>query len=1224
MNVPIRALGVPLKSSKGPQSERKPLESAASSRRGNEPAENEPTRFMPEVRADLWAPIVALLEQQEGDALRHSLLKRASELRALATPDHLAARCACLVLADLQRQSWHIELRGAEPWVTAPLATTAAGERPETVKERLRNGLRATRALQLEDPAVRSFINRMEARRNFRGNRFSVLDLVDDGHDLAMQLAEAAKLPPSERAIALRTLVRPTVQIAESGVRCESTGLDLIDIWRYFRHTWSLEYRPTPGRTMMFIVRNAARRNAPVMAIGALANATLQLAVRDEWLGWTPASLMKRLAREPDYWQTLHPALMRTLEEAQALIRSDDLYAQAGEVTGALLESRLLAMGNDALSERTKRLNDRSTRISQGEKVGPIKQLPTSSVGGVDWRAASEAPLFVAKRAKTLADLLFARRVLAGASSFPTLDALTDKSGDLARAITIAMREVRKVGLASRLLELNVCGAVPPYRDLLGGKLAALTVASSEIRRAYAARYSKQVSEIASQMAGREVVREADVCVIATTSLYGLSASQYNRLKVKVSDKEVIQWHDLEETKGFGTTHLSEDTVRALRDLCEQRRGGRNVNNLFGEGTSPRLRQLREGLSELGLDANKLLNHAAPRRVYALEVFPGARQALCLNAASNTDVPSFEEIAEAWRGRWLSNRITFREALDRTSTQDAASVRADLALPNQRQLALFDRGSDPPPRRAPQPTTVHSMRKQSNLPLIESLYRAPGACADHHDAGTVRTLHIETAIDDFLRRRAPAGGLVFVTGNPGDGKTHLLRRLEPELAAAKMDVILDANEEVDEALIKRIDGATRKKSRGLAVAINEGVLVNLLRAASDRAWARAAREQLLNPFVHRGHTVDADPSVTVLDLNLRNNLAESVVRRALEKILQLSGPCDVCPGKNCSLQFNAERLGGPASERLVALLDAVARTGFHATMRDLQGFLSFTLFGHLQCNDFKKGTHSRYWHNAFEGGQGPLFEAVARFDPQHQTMPLLDDALWRGSDQASDWGTSHAEVTRTEATLEERRDGFIDRKRRALFEHSGGQAILAAAGSSVDRALNEVLAGGQRAVNSLVRLLNRFFDRDEERSDLLYLWVSHRFDAQPSRFAAASQAIGRNDLEVITLSLRADLAQAFPEYRPGHVVLCAKDQAPSEGLRVDRPLIEALMAGEQGLPSTFRRGEPEARVAAFFDRLAKRRRVEADDSVEVRLVDMDTGANLRVPIDVRARAYMKP
>jgi len=103
-----------------------------------------------------------------------------------------------------------MEVEGAALWAMPPIATTGDGERPETVKDRLRAWLRAGRSKQLEDPAVRAFIARMETRRAFEGRRVSVLDLVDDGHALSTSLAKVAKLPPSERPRALASVVRPS------------------------------------------------------------------------------------------------------------------------------------------------------------------------------------------------------------------------------------------------------------------------------------------------------------------------------------------------------------------------------------------------------------------------------------------------------------------------------------------------------------------------------------------------------------------------------------------------------------------------------------------------------------------------------------------------------------------------------------------------------------------------------------------------------------------------------------------------------------------------------------------------------------------------------------------------------------------------------------------------------------------------------------------------------
>jgi hypothetical protein len=52
---------------------------------------------------------------------------------------------------------------------------------------------------------------------------------------------------------------------------------------------------------------------------------------------------------------------------------------------------------------------------------------------------------------------------------------------------------------------------------------------------------------------------------------------------------------------------------------------------------------------------------------------------------------------------------------------------------------------------------------------------------------------------------------MFITVNPGDGKTHLLMRLENDLHAAGVEIHRDANEENDTELIEYLDSAERKR-----------------------------------------------------------------------------------------------------------------------------------------------------------------------------------------------------------------------------------------------------------------------------------------------------------------------------------------------------------------------------------------------------------------------------
>ena len=247
------------------------------------------------------------------------------------------------------------------------------------------------------------------------------------------------------------------------------------------------------------------------------------------------------------------------------------------------------------------------------------------------------------------------------------------------KAIDIVLKEVRKYGLSSRVADVSVCGAIAPYNELLG------LLASREMHVLYQERYGNQISLISSQMAGRAIRRPANLMVLTKTSLYGVGTSQYNRLHLRAADHPELthdlRWTYLKKTKGYGTVNLSKNTVRALREIAEQEHGARRINNRFGEGASPRLRQIREGLEVLGIQSDDVLNHATPRRFFACELTPNARMRLLgVLSDSNVRPPSCADIAAAWRRRWLSKRVTREDVIQRLERLGPSTVKKELLV----------------------------------------------------------------------------------------------------------------------------------------------------------------------------------------------------------------------------------------------------------------------------------------------------------------------------------------------------------------------------------------------------------------------------------------------------------------------------------------------------------------------------------------------------------------
>lgn len=617
--------------------------------------------------------------------------------------DSLRLRTITLLVADLVEQGWNIRPTGDHYIFEPPGLAIGTDEDVLSVKARVQRSLQVTRDRQLREPSVRAFIQRVE-RRSARGQTTepkSIADLIDDGDALADALAAVRLLPEHKRLAALKTVIDPVIEVADAGSRCADTGLPLIDVWRYFRHTWSHEYRSIPGRQMMVLIRNAARPNRPVMGIAMLASPVMRLTARDNWIGWLRPAAEARIAAGEWKPGAFVRAMREQLDASIAGIRWDDL-ATAEEIA-APNEAVVFRLQQKAYGAAYQR--EVALKAQYGKGKGALQRDPVRGKNAdIDWHAASEDLLFVRKRADGLAELLYAKLVLdefdlSRATKERLAPLFASKRGQ--RAIDIALGEFRKAGLSSRVADVSVCGAVHPYNDLLGGKLVALMLNSREMRDAYAARYGGHVSLIASQMAGRPVVKTAQLDVLTTTSLYGLGSSQYNRLVLRAGDHWGVPfdicWRAIEKSSGYGTLHLGTETLQALREFAERRHDARRINNRFGEGTSPRLRQVREGLDALGVHSDQILHHATPRIFYGCELAPGAcASLLTTHPRTAKRAPTGAAIGEAWRRRWLLGRITNTDVdvLNRIRGLGPTSIRAilhpDLATDDGEQMELFE------------------------------------------------------------------------------------------------------------------------------------------------------------------------------------------------------------------------------------------------------------------------------------------------------------------------------------------------------------------------------------------------------------------------------------------------------------------------------------------------------------------------------------------------------
>ena len=646
----------------------------------------------------------ALLDDpNQGAFLFRKKLAGLQRQRNRADQENLNFSVICSLVADLIEQGWRIkffDLENKNLHMDAPSLALGEEESVQGVKNRIRAGLTTISNKQLASDSVRSFIDKMERQKNFKEKSVSIFNLVDSGLELAAIIGDFDKNSQSIEDDFNKT-IKPYIQVCEDGIKCEKTGLYLLDIWRYFRHSWSLEYKPTPGRTMRMLIRNKARPSWPVMGIAMLASPAMNLYIRDEWIQWRLDDIFEGLVDHTLKAEVVANSLFSTLENSLKTIRTDDLLTKK-EITSPneMTLFKLKQVAEASMNNRRTELAILEGREDGGNETELIDIRGIKSTEKIDWHKLSGTSLYKKKRAETLVPLLKAYWIFKGANIKKEPDValyalLSQKQGQ--EAISVALNELRKAKLASQIADVSVCGAIAPYNEILGGKLVTMLMGSEDVRQIYRKKYDKQVSEIASQLAGRPISRSTDLHILTTTSLYGIGSSQYNRIKIPKGYVRGIphdfEWKKLKLTTGFGVTHFSDETVGLMRRLGRKFHGAKRVNSVFGEGSSPKVRLIGEALLILGIDSDVVMKHGLSRIVYAHEYYPNARGDLSgfIPSTKKPKVPSATNLSKAWIKRWVVNRVQRQDVIKKLKLMNSCVVAEGLRARIDEYQSLHDK-----------------------------------------------------------------------------------------------------------------------------------------------------------------------------------------------------------------------------------------------------------------------------------------------------------------------------------------------------------------------------------------------------------------------------------------------------------------------------------------------------------------------------------------------------
>ncbi len=184
-------------------------------------------------------------------------------------------------------------------------------------------------------------------------------------------------------------------------------------------------------------------------------------------------------------------------------------------------------------------------------------------------------------------------------------------------------------------------GALPPYNDILGGKLVSLLMTSDTVRKAFNKKYKNK----ATLLKNREL--PSRLLFITTTGAYGKS-SVYQRLKF---NQEVIAKF-IGFTQGSGTFHIPNALFEDLVKYMQKR--GYPVGRGYGNGPSRKLRIIDQALQLLGF-ANGA-THGIKRAVYLFPMVRNLDNVIQQDKRPLWAKRSEEDLTEFWKNRWAFPR----------------------------------------------------------------------------------------------------------------------------------------------------------------------------------------------------------------------------------------------------------------------------------------------------------------------------------------------------------------------------------------------------------------------------------------------------------------------------------------------------------------------------------------------------------------------------------------
>lgn len=487
----------------------------------------------------------------------------------------------------------------------------------------------------------------------------------------------------------------------------------------------------------------------------------------------------------------------------------------------------------------------------------------------------------------------------------------------------------------------------------------------------------------------------------------------------------------------------------------------------------------------------------------------------------------------------------------------------------------------------------------SNLEFIKKLYNGKNCYSDHMSDDELNLLHISSNVESLIKEMLKKGKIIFLTGNPGDGKTFVIKAVDSVIQENNAYVEKDMNHISDYKSIASDIITCYDTHRPAIIAVNEYPFMQLCKQIKQdspeiykeilEAKRSAITYDISNPLSGR---------VALIDLNERNLLDtdRNLLGELLDKFITLASEDTA---HNACLEYDLHALAIPQiKEQLLSLMQLAAAECEHFAIRDILGAFAFMLTACLM-DDYK----DQRYYSAIFNGTNPLLQAVQQFDPIYLSSPLLDEQLWNGEltdgwlvEAPTKWSNSPEYEDDVESAVE----CFKDNKRRYYFENIYGQKLFEQQPDEIRKCsemFNSFDAQKKKIKERLIRSINKLFLPSSDDKKQLHIWTTHRYDMSiPAAIAISSKSIDSSEID-IHMPRPADWLSGL-EFIPNHIVMTPKGKSEPK-LRLDIDFIRTLSAVEEGYPVSLLAPQYEQAAAMFLQQLDDDNLTEENDNGEI-------------------------